>query len=54
MGLLDKMYEDSKYAAKERGKQNEINKKRAENERRRKEAEAKEAREKKKERLINL
>ena len=47
MGLLDKMYEDSKYAAKERSKQNEINKKRAENERRRKEAEAKKAKEKK-------
>ena len=46
MGLLDKMYEDSKYAAKERSKQNEINKKRAENERRRKEAEAKKEKEK--------
>ena len=40
MGLLDKMYEDGKYAAKERNKQNEINKKRAENEARQKEAEA--------------
>ena len=38
MGLLDKMYEDGKYAAKERNKQNEINKKRLENEKRRKEA----------------
>ena len=27
MGLLDKMYEDGKYAAKERNKQNEIKKK---------------------------
>ena len=40
MGLLDKMYEDGKYAAKERNKQNEINKKRIENETRQKEAEA--------------
>ena len=47
MGLLDKMYEDGKYAAKERNKQNEINKKRAENEARQKEAEAKKAKEKK-------
>lgn len=47
MGLLDKMYEDGKYAAKERNKQNEINKKRIENETRQKEAEAKRAREKK-------
>ena len=37
MGLLDKMYEDGKYAAKERNKQNEINKKRIENETRQKE-----------------
>ena len=50
MGLLDKMYEDSKYAAKERSKQNEINKKRAENERRRKEAEAKAGQRKKRKR----
>ena len=47
MGLLDKMYEDGKYAAKERNKQNEIEKKRVENERRRKEDEAKKAKEKK-------
>ena len=25
MGLLDKMYDDGKYAAKKRGKQNEAN-----------------------------
>ena len=47
MGLLDKMYEDGKYAAKERNKQNEIDKKRLENEKRRKEDEAKKAKEKK-------
>lgn len=46
MGLLDKMYEDGKYAAKERNKQNEIEKKRVENAKRQKEAEAKKAKEK--------
>ena len=52
MGLLDKMYEDGKYAAKERNKQNEIDKKRAENEKRQKEAKA-EAERKKKEEAAN-
>ncbi len=52
MGLLDKMYEDSKYAAKERSKQNEINKKRAENQKRQQEAKA-EAERKKKEAAAN-
>ena len=50
MGLLDKMYEDGKYAAKERNKQNEIDKKRAENEKRQKEAKAEAERKKKKRR----
>ena len=41
MGLLDKMYEDGKYAAKERNKENESKRKRAENKKRQQEAEAK-------------
>ena len=46
MGLLDKMYEDGKYAAKERNEKNEIHKRRAENERRQKEAKAERERKK--------
>ena len=51
MGLLDKMYEDGKYAAKKEISK-KINKKRIENETRQKEAEAKRSR-KKKEREAN-
>ena len=52
MGLLDKMYEDGKYAVKERNKQNEIDKKRVENEKRQQEAKV-EAERKKKEEAAN-
>ena len=45
--LFNKIYDDSKYAVKERNRKNEIEKKRAENAQRQKEAEAEAERKKK-------